>query len=78
VVRNEGDRLTRVIVSSPRKECFDVGDVASHNINEVANRERTIAQHEALGWEEHVCEWRGLPLYGGLRIYVEAKTDSIC
>ena len=48
MLRNEGERLTRVVVSTPSKEYFDVSDTDAHNMNEVADRDRTIAQHRAL------------------------------
>lgn len=48
MLRSEGDRLERVIVSTPRDEYFDVPDTFAHNINEVANREDTVRQHRAL------------------------------
>lgn len=48
MLRSEGDRLTRVVVCTPEKEYFDVADVKSHNINETADRPRTIEQHGLL------------------------------
>ena len=48
MLRNEGERLTRVVVSTPSKEYFDVSDTDAHNMNEVADRDATIAQHTAL------------------------------
>jgi dimethylargininase len=48
MVRSEGDRLVRVVVSSPRKEYFRVGDRTAHNLNEVADPDRAREQHAAL------------------------------
>ena len=48
MVRNEGERLTRVVVSTPREEYFKVSDPTLHNMNEVADREETIRQHMVL------------------------------
>ncbi len=48
MLRNEGERLTRVVVSTPREEYFKVSDTDAHNMNEVADRDVTIAQHAAL------------------------------
>lgn len=48
MVRNEGERLRRVAVSSPRKEYFRVKDPRLHNMNEVADPEKTLLQHGAL------------------------------
>jgi dimethylargininase len=48
MLRNEGERLTRVVVSTPSKEYFAVSDVTAHNLNEVADPETTVRQHRAL------------------------------
>lgn len=48
MLRNEGDRLLRAVVSSPRKEYFRVTDRLAHNLNEVADPEKAGAQHAAL------------------------------
>jgi dimethylargininase len=48
MIRNEGERLLRAVVSSPRKEYFRVTDRLAHNVNEVADPEKTAAQHGAL------------------------------
>ena len=48
MLTNEGDRLTRVVVSTPRDAYFDVGTHGGANIPELADRERTIEQHDAL------------------------------
>ena len=48
MLRNEGERLTRVVVSTPSKEYFAVSDTEAHNMNEAADPETTIRQHNAL------------------------------
>ncbi len=48
MVRNEGERLRRVIVSPPKSEYFRVSDPKSHNIGQVANRAKAIEQHRRL------------------------------
>lgn len=48
MLRNEGERLTRVVVSTPKTEYFAVSDTAAHNMNELADPETTVRQHEAL------------------------------
>ncbi|MBM3791701.1 MAG: amidinotransferase [Acidobacteria bacterium] len=48
MLRNEGDRLRRVVVCAPRREYFSVKDLATHNIVEVADPENTLRQHRAL------------------------------
>jgi dimethylargininase len=48
MLKNEGDRLRRVIVCTPRTEYFNVSDLKAQNINEVADRDATIRQHDTL------------------------------
>ncbi len=48
MLRNEGDKLTRVVVCSPDTEYFDVDNCKAHNIQEVADREEAILQHTEL------------------------------
>jgi len=48
LLRNEGDRLTRVVVCSPETEYFKVSDPKLHNIREPADPHRAIHQHAAL------------------------------
>ena len=48
MLRNEGDRLSRVVVCTPRDEYFRVSDLEKHNITEVADRNRAIQQHHML------------------------------
>jgi dimethylargininase len=48
MVRNEGDRLRRVIVSAPQTEYFRLDDPGAHNIGEVADKDQAIAQHKRL------------------------------
>ena len=49
MVRNEGDRLTRVVVSSPRHEyARGANDVENHNIGRLSDPEIAIQQHDLL------------------------------
>lgn len=48
MLNNEGDRLTRVAVCSPRSEYFRVDNLQAHNIRETANPDLAGAQHAAL------------------------------
>ncbi|MCP4727213.1 MAG: amidinotransferase, partial [bacterium] len=45
MLRNEGERLKRVIVSTPGDEYFNVENLKAHNITEIADRDLTIRQH---------------------------------
>lgn len=46
MVRNEGDRLVKVAVCAPKKEYFCVAEPGLHNIEQVANRDQAIKQHQ--------------------------------
>jgi dimethylargininase len=48
MLRNEGDRLTRVVVSTPRQAYFAISDPKAHNVNELADPDTTRAQHGEL------------------------------
>ncbi|MFZ2052729.1 MAG: arginine deiminase family protein [Candidatus Aminicenantales bacterium] len=48
MVRNEGERLRRVIVCAPRREYFKVKKLEIHNIGEAADRKKAMAQHRRL------------------------------
>lgn len=48
MVKNEGDRLTKVIVCTPQKEYFHIENLIAQNIHEIADKEKTIYQHDQL------------------------------
>lgn len=48
MLKNEADRLRRVIVCTPKKEYYRVENLKAHNIHEVAGREQAISQHDRL------------------------------
>jgi dimethylargininase len=48
MVRNEGERLRRVIVSEPRREYFCVDSPETHNIGDAADPAKAKAQHRQL------------------------------
>jgi dimethylargininase len=48
MLRNEGDRLSRVVVCAPGDEYCQVSDPEQHNIIERADPEVAIEQHDAL------------------------------
>jgi dimethylargininase len=48
MVRNEGDRLRRVVVCAPRHEYFQVENPELHNIGAAADRNKASAQHRKL------------------------------
>ncbi|MFC2164388.1 dimethylarginine dimethylaminohydrolase family protein [Acidobacteriota bacterium] len=48
MLRNEGDRLIKVVVCPPRQEYFRVDDLKAHNINVVADTAKTMEQFHRL------------------------------
>jgi dimethylargininase len=48
MLRNEGDRLLRVVACAPRREYFEVADPASHNIGDIADPKKATDQHRKL------------------------------
>ena len=48
MVTNEGDRLTRVVVSTPGREYFNPGSLAEHNLTQLADQALTLSQHHDL------------------------------
>jgi dimethylargininase len=48
MIRNEGERLRRVIVCAPRREYFKVEKPDVHNIGEAADPKKAKAQHRRL------------------------------
>lgn len=48
MVKNEGDRLKKVIVCTPQKEYFHVKNLHAQNIHEIAEKDQTIKQHDQL------------------------------
>jgi dimethylargininase len=48
MLSSEADKLTRVIVSSPKEEYYKLDNLKAHNILEVADREIAMAQHDHL------------------------------
>ncbi len=48
MLRNEGDRLFKVIVCSPQTEYFHINDIKAHNIKEKPNKIKAKQQHNRL------------------------------
>lgn len=47
-LRHEGQSLTSVVMCSPKKEYFSVTDKKAHNIADLSDPQRAIAQHQGL------------------------------
>ena len=67
MLSNEGDRLTKVVVCTPRQEYFQVENLKDQNINEIADVEQTIKQHDQLKvlLEKAGCEVIDVPELSG-------------
>jgi dimethylargininase len=63
MLRNEGDKLTKVAVCTPGREYFSVTDLDTHNITEIPNEDRTKEQFSLLSSiiEESGCEVIDVP-----------------
>lgn len=48
MLSSEADKLTKVIVSTPKEEYYKLDNLKAHNILEVADRKIAIAQHDQL------------------------------
>ena len=48
MLKSEGDRLSRVVVCTPGREYFRVGDLKKHNIVERADPDRAMHEHDVL------------------------------
>lgn len=48
MLSSEADKITKVIVSSPKEEYYQFDNLKAHNILEVADREVALAQHDQL------------------------------
>jgi dimethylargininase len=80
MLRHEGDRLTRVVVSTPGDAYFDVRTHDGANIPELANRERTIKQHGNLTalMERFGCDVIDVPELEGHPNSVFARDVALC
>ena len=80
MLRSEGERLRKVIVSPPRVQYFEVDNLSAHNIGEIANKENAIAQHNKLIeiLEKAGCEVIEVPELQGHPNSVFTRDTSLC
>jgi dimethylargininase len=80
MLRNEGNRLSRVIVCTPRYEYFCVSDPKAHNIAQVADREKAQQQHDRLKsvLAESGCEVIDVPELAGHPNSVFTRDTALC
>jgi len=48
MLRSEGDRLSRVVVCTPKSEYFNVSNLRVHNITQLAKQDKATQQHNML------------------------------
>lgn len=67
MLANEGGKLTRVVISTPGEEYFNVKNLQSHNITEIPDAERTLNQFALLKsiFKETGCELIDIPELSG-------------
>ncbi|MBK7407576.1 MAG: amidinotransferase [Saprospirales bacterium] len=80
MVKNEGDKLKRVIVSSPGKEYVSFWDKDAHHITEVADLEKAKLQHGILTTilENSGCEVVDVPELFGHPNSVFVRDAALC
>lgn len=79
-VRNEGDRLRRVVVCTPGEQYLGVTDTAAHHIGTVADRDEALRQHAALAaaLEAAGCEVIDIPEFDGHPNAVFTRDTALC
>ncbi len=80
MLRSEGDRLTKVVVSAPGDAYFDRSTHAGANIPQLADRARTLAQHGALtaAMAGFGCEVIDVPELSGHPNSVFTRDVAVC
>lgn len=80
MLSSEADRLTRVVLSTPRDAYFDVSTHEAANIPELADRELTIRQHDELKttMAEFGCEVIDVPELAGHPNSVFTRDVAVC
>lgn len=80
MIKNEGDKLKRVIVSSPLKEYVSFWDKEAHNITEIADLEKAKQQHGILKTilENSGCEVIDIPELHGHPNSVFVRDAALC
>jgi dimethylargininase len=80
MLKSEGDRLTRVIVCTPRREYYDAEDRSAHNIHEAADPAMALAQHDQLKADLAAagCEVIDVPELPGHPNSVFTRDTAVC
>jgi dimethylargininase len=79
-VRNEGDRLTKVVVCTPGDEYAGVTDTEAHHIAAAADRDNAVRQHGALTavLESFGCVVIDIPELAGHPNSVFTRDTALC
>ncbi len=80
MLKNEGDKLSRVVLCTPRFEYFRVKDNKAHNITRVADQTKAIQQHDKLKsvLAEFGCEVIDIPELKGHPNSVFTRDTALC
>jgi dimethylargininase len=80
MLKSEGDRLTKVVVCTPKTEYFNISNLNEHNITQIAYKDKTIQQHNKLKsiLEESGCEIIDVPELPNHPNSVFTRDTSLC
>ena len=80
MLRNEGDRLVRVVVCTPDSEYFKINNLGAHNITQLPDRNRAIQQHDELKsvLSAFGCEVINIPELSGHPNSVFTRDTALC
>ncbi|MDP3444569.1 MAG: amidinotransferase, partial [Ignavibacteria bacterium] len=80
MIRNEGDRLRRVIVCSPGNEYFSVTNKKAHNFNQIADAKTASLQHKKLRSVliDFGCELIEMEEFSGFPNSVFTRDTALC
>ncbi len=80
MVRNEGERLSRVVICAPESEYWRVQNCRAHNITQRANAQLAMEQHNRLKriLEEAGSEVLNVPELGGHPNSVFTRDTALC
>jgi len=80
MLRNEGDKLLRVVVCTPESEYFNVGNRSVHNITQLVYQDKTKQQHDKLKsiLRGFGCEVIDIPEFSNHPNSVFTRDTSLC
>ncbi len=80
MLKNEGNKLLKAVLCTPKFEYFHVSDNEAHNITQVADRKRAVQQHDKLKstLTESGCEVIDIPELEGHPNSVFTRDTTLC